>query len=254
MMAAKIHFYFTTHHNGNFEWNPGLEYVGGEVSVMDDDVTYMCELHVEWPTNEITLYVELEAEPIAIEEPMVEPDQPIAVDQPWEMNDEVDDIDCKEVTLVVGEHNRGSGNIVSLRSSVVYQNDISEELVEGLRDGSVGGAVDDNARGGQHVGCGEVHVNDNAHRQNVDDNATHGQTVGSEDVHVDEPDWLVEGYEGPDYSNDIFGAQNNKVPNMREHQRDTEKVNEGEHLKEQVTDNGKKTEVAANDQAVDDND
>ena len=35
----------------------------------------MSELHVEWPTNEITLYVELEVEPIAIEEPIIEPDQ-----------------------------------------------------------------------------------------------------------------------------------------------------------------------------------
>ena len=40
----------------------------------------MCELHAEWPTNEITLYVEPEFEPIAIKEPMVEPNQPIAVD------------------------------------------------------------------------------------------------------------------------------------------------------------------------------
>ena len=36
----------------------------------------MCELHTEWPTNEITLYVELEVEPIAIEEPIVEPKLP----------------------------------------------------------------------------------------------------------------------------------------------------------------------------------
>ena len=103
------------------------------------------------------------------------------------MNDEGDDTNCEELTLVVGEHSRGSDNIVSLRSSVVDQNDISEEPVEGLRDGSVGGAIDDNVTGGQPVGCGEVHV---------DDNATHGQTVGSEDVHADEPDWLDEGYEG----------------------------------------------------------
>ena len=33
----------------------------------NDDVTYMCELHAEWPTNEITRYVEPEVEPIAIE-------------------------------------------------------------------------------------------------------------------------------------------------------------------------------------------
>ena len=146
-MVAKIRFDFTIHHSRNFEWNPGLEYVGGEVFVMDnvdldllshfeiqdicadaggpinsriyylipggdleqglrlitsnDDVTYMCELHAEWPTNEITLYVEPEAEPIAIEKPMVEPDQPIAVDQPWEMNDEDDDTDYEEVTNIV---------------------------------------------------------------------------------------------------------------------------------------------------------
>ena len=47
-----------------------------------------------------------------------------------------------------------------------------------------------------------------------------GQIVGSEDVHVYEPDWLDERYEGLDYPNDIFGAQNNEVPNMREYQRD----------------------------------
>ena len=108
----------------------------------------MCELHAEWPTNEITLYVEPKVEPIAIEEPIVEPDQPIVVDQPWEMNDEDDDTDYEEVTNTV-------------RSFMVDQNDVSEELVEGLRDGSVGRAV------------------------HVDDHATHGQTVGSEDVHVD---------------------------------------------------------------------
>ena len=122
---------------------------------------------------------------------------------------------------------------------MVDQNDVSEEPVEGLRDGSVGGAV---------------HVDDHAtHGQNVDDNATHRQTVGSEDVHVDKPDWLDEGYEGLDYPDDIFGAQNNEMPNMREHQRDTENVNEGDHLKELVTDNGKRLEVTASDQAADDN-
>ena len=103
----------------------------------------------------------------------------------------------------MGEHNMGSDNIVSLKSSMVDQNDASEEPVEGLKDGSVGGAMDDNAGGGQPVGCGEVHV---------DDNATHGQTVSSEDVHVDEPNWLDEGYEGLDYPDDIFGTQNNEVP------------------------------------------
>ena len=43
---------------------------------------------------------------------------------------------------------------------------------------------------------------------------------------MDEPDWLDEGYEWPNYSDDIFGAQNNEVTNMREHERDTENVNE----------------------------
>ena len=85
------------------------------------------------------------------------------------MNDEDDDTDddpdCEEVTNTV-------------RESVVDQNDVSEEPVEGLRDGSVGGAV------------------------HMDDHANHGQVVGSEDVHVDEPDWLEEGYEGPDYPED----------------------------------------------------
>ena len=61
---------------------------------------------------------------------------------------------------------------------MVDQNDVSEEPIKGLRDGSVGVAVDDNA-GGQPVGCGEVHVDDNAtYGQNVDDNAIHGQTSG----------------------------------------------------------------------------
>ena len=41
---------------------------------------------------------------------------------------------------------------------------------------------------------------------------------------------------------------------MRKHQRETEKVNEGEHLKEQVTDKGKKSKAIASDQALDDND
>ena len=171
-MVVEIHFNFTIHHNGNFEWNPGLEYLGGKVSVMDnvdpdllivvdqpwemndEDDDINCELHAEWPTNEIILYVEPEAEPIAIKEPMVEPDQPIVVDQPWEMNDEDDDINCEEMTLVVSEHSRGNDNIVSFRSSVVDQNDVSEESVKGLRDSSVGGAMDDNARSRQPIGCG----------------------------------------------------------------------------------------------------
>ena len=117
----------------------------------DDDVTYMCELHAEWPTTEITLYVESEVEPIVIEEPIVQPDQPIAIDQPWEMNDEDDDTNCKEVTNTV-------------RSSMVSQNNVSEEPIEGLRDGSVGGTI------------------------HVDDHAIHGQTISSENVYVDEPD------------------------------------------------------------------
>ena len=74
------------------------------------------------------------------------------------MNDEDDDTDCEEVTNTV-------------RSSVVDQNDVNEEPVEGLSDGSVSGAV------------------------HMDDHATHRQTVGSEDVHMDELDWLDEGYE-----------------------------------------------------------
>ena len=61
----------------------------------------MCELHAKWPTNEITLYVVPEVEPIAIEEPIVEPDQLVAIDQSWEMNDEDDDTDCEEVTNTV---------------------------------------------------------------------------------------------------------------------------------------------------------
>ena len=89
---------------------------GLRLITLDDDVTYKCELHVEWPTNEITLYVEPKVEPIAIEKPIVEPDQPVAVDQSWEMNDEDDETDdntdCKEVTNTV-------------RSSVVDQNDVS---------------------------------------------------------------------------------------------------------------------------------
>ena len=116
--------------------------------------------------------------------------------------------------------------------------------------------MDDNARGGQPVGCEEVHV-DGSVGQNTDDNATYGQTIGSEDVHMDEPNWLDEGYEELDYLDDIFGepcVQNNEVPNMREHQRETEKVNEGEHLKEQVTNKGKKQKAAASDQALDDDD
>ena len=89
----------------------------------------------------------------------------------------------------------------------------------------------------------------------MDDHATHGQTVSSDQVvHVDEPDWLDEGYEGLDYLDDIFGAQDNEVPNMREHERDTENVNEGDGVREPVTDNGQRPEAAASDQAADNND
>ena len=73
---------------------------------------------------------------------------------------------------------------------------------------------------------------------------------------MDKPDWLNEGYEEQDYPN-IFGepcAQNNKVPNMREIQREAEKVNEGEHLKEQVTDKGKKQKATTSYQALNDDD
>nr|XP_023879058.1 uncharacterized protein LOC111991514 [Quercus suber] len=133
------------------------------------------------------------------------------------MNDEDDDTDddpnYEEVTNTV-------------RESVVDQNVVSEELVEGFRDGSVGGAV------------------------HVDDQTTHRQTVGSKDVHVDEPDWLKEGYEGLDYPDDIFGTENNEVPNMREHERDSENVNEGDSVKEQVTDDRKRPEAAGSDEAT----
>ena len=33
-MVDEIRFDFTIHHSENFEWNPGLEYVGGEVSIL----------------------------------------------------------------------------------------------------------------------------------------------------------------------------------------------------------------------------
>ena len=104
--------YHNLHHSFSI---PGGDLEQGlRLITSNDDVTYMCELHAEWPTNEITLYVEPETEPIAIEKPMVEPDQPIAVDQLWKMNDEDYDTDCEEVTLVMGEQSRGSDNIVSL--------------------------------------------------------------------------------------------------------------------------------------------
>ena len=46
-MAAEIRFDFTIHHSGNFEWNLGLEYVGGEVFTMtnvDPDLLSYCEI------------------------------------------------------------------------------------------------------------------------------------------------------------------------------------------------------------------
>ena len=193
-MAGKIRFDFTIHHNGYFEWNPSLEYVAGEVSVignvdpnllshfeiqdicvdaggpinsriyylipggnleqglrlitLNDGVTYMCELHAEGSTNEITPYVEPEVKPIAIKEPIVELDQPIAVEKSWEMNDEDDGTDSEEVALVMGEHTGGSDNIISFTTSVVDPNDVSEKPIKSLRDSSVGGAMDDNDVGG----------------------------------------------------------------------------------------------------------
>ena len=36
----------------------------------------------------------------------------------------------------------------------------------------------------------------------------------------------MKGTKRPDFPDDIFDAQNNEVPNMREHQRDTENVND----------------------------
>ena len=193
-MAAKIRFDFTIHHSGYFEWNPSLEYVAGEVSVignvdpnllshfeiqdicvdaggpinsriyylipsgnleqglrlitLNDDVTYMCELHAKGSTNEITPYVEPEVKPIAIKEPIVELDQPIAVEKSWEMNDEDDGTDSEEVALVMGEHTGGSDNIISFTTSVVDPNDVSEKPIKSLRDSSVGGAMDDNDVGG----------------------------------------------------------------------------------------------------------
>nr|XP_023915885.1 uncharacterized protein LOC112027447 [Quercus suber] len=67
---------------------------------------------------------------------------------------------------------------------------------------------------------------------------------------MDEPDWLEEAYEGPDYPDDIFRAENNEVPNMREHEGDSENVNEGDSVRKQVTDDRKRPEAAASDQAV----
>ena len=44
------------------------------------------------------------------------------------------------------------------------------------------------------------------------------------------------------------------MPNIREHERDIENVNEGDGVRELVIDNGKRLEAAASDQAADDND
>ena len=35
----------------------------------DDDVVYMCEIHVAWPTDKITLYVKSGKEPLVVEKP-----------------------------------------------------------------------------------------------------------------------------------------------------------------------------------------
>ena len=35
-MADEIHFDFTIHHSGYFEWNLGLKYVGDEISIVGD--------------------------------------------------------------------------------------------------------------------------------------------------------------------------------------------------------------------------
>ena len=48
----------------------------------------------------------------------------------------------------------------------------------------------------------------------------------------------------------IFGAQDNEVPNMRKHERDTENVNEGYGVREPITDNGQRPEAAASDQVA----
>ena len=55
----------------------------------------------------------------------------------------------------------------------------------------------------------------------------------------------MKGTKRPDYPDDIFGAQNNEVPNMREHQRATENVNDQAIASDQAV---------ASDQAADDND
>ena len=76
----------------------------------DDDVTYMCELHAKWPTNEITLYVEPEVQLVAVEELVVEPDQPIVVQIPQEMYNEDEIIDSEEDDgdeVVAGVDTRG---------------------------------------------------------------------------------------------------------------------------------------------------
>ena len=46
---------------GNLE--QGLRLING-----DDDVVYMCEIHVAWPTDKITPYVKGGEEPLAVEQ------------------------------------------------------------------------------------------------------------------------------------------------------------------------------------------
>ena len=74
------------------------------------------------------------------------------------MNDEDNGTNYEEVAPVMGEHTGGSNNILSVTTFVVEQNDVSEETVKGLGDGSFGGVIDDNIGGRQPVGYGEVHV------------------------------------------------------------------------------------------------
>ena len=47
-MAVEIRFNFTIHHSGNFEWNPGLEYVGGEVFTTGNvDLDLLCHFEIQ---------------------------------------------------------------------------------------------------------------------------------------------------------------------------------------------------------------
>ena len=66
-MAAEIRFDITIHHSGNFEWNPGLEYIGSEVFTMgnvDPDLLshfkiqdIYVEVEVEGPINSRIYYL-----------------------------------------------------------------------------------------------------------------------------------------------------------------------------------------------------